>query len=82
MVLSIKAYKNNEEKLKTQDNTPQMMVESESNTLELSIDGEVRVYKFPAGSHIHVIADSNQVLTDIQLQKPLEQPTAVFAVKE
>ena len=39
----------------------------EDNTLELSLGGEVKYYAFPQGSTIHVIADENQNLIDIQV---------------
>lgn len=42
----------------------------EGNSLELSVGGEVHTYPFPQGAIIHVIADENQNLTDIQVFLP------------
>ena len=36
-------------------------------SVELSVGGEIRVFKAPAESSIHIITDDNRVLTDIQV---------------
>jgi len=46
---------------------PKAQTKLEDNSLELSLNGEVRSYPFPSGSIIHVIADENQNLIDIQV---------------
>lgn len=46
-----------------------------TTTLELSIDGEVKVYKTSAKNTIHVITNGDLQLVDIQVLTPDQQST-------
>jgi hypothetical protein len=48
-------------------------------SVELSIGGEIHVYKAPADSSIHIIANDDMYLTDIQVLPHSNQNTAILA---
>lgn len=48
--------------------------------VSLSIDGRLESYVYPAGTVVHIVADKNKVLTDIQFfEPPVEDVQAATA---